>query len=102
MARTIGQILGVQLLGHRRTCHIAPTDPTVHLNPVGRMTAQLVGLRRPLSPSAPSLRSPSGSQAARPGGASTAGGGAGGMMDRIVVAVAIGMGLVFGTGIMVG
>src|SRR5260370_40090421 len=101
MARTIGQILGVQLLGHRRTCHIAPTDPTVHLNPVGRMTAQLVGLRRPLSPSAPSLRSPSGSQAARPGGGSTACGGAGGMMDRSEAAVALGNGLAFSIGVSV-
>ena len=33
MARTISQILAIQLLGHRRTCHTSPTGPMVRLNP---------------------------------------------------------------------
>jgi len=32
MTRTVGQILVVQLLGHRRTCHTAPTGPMVLLS----------------------------------------------------------------------
>ena len=38
MARTIGQILVIQLLGHRRTCRTSPTGPMVRLNPATGMT----------------------------------------------------------------
>jgi hypothetical protein len=37
MARTIGQILVIQLLGHRRTCRTSPTGPMVRLNPATGM-----------------------------------------------------------------
>jgi hypothetical protein len=37
MTRTIGQILAVQLLGHRRTCHTSTTGPMVRLSPVDGM-----------------------------------------------------------------
>jgi len=37
MARTIGQILVIQLLGHRRTCHTSQTGPMVRLSPATGM-----------------------------------------------------------------
>jgi hypothetical protein len=103
MARMIRSILAIQLLGHRRTCPIAPTRPIVGDHPVGlddmtsswglqrRKLGGTKGLRISLSRRRGYRRF----QHCRPKCGRA-------MMDRIVVAVAIGMGLVFGTGIMVG
>lgn len=37
MARTVGQILVIQLLGHRRTCRTSPTGLMVGISPVKGM-----------------------------------------------------------------
>ena len=99
MARTIGQILVIQLLGHRRTCQTSPPDQWFASARRPGRHDQLGADRWPLARPAESLR---GRRQRGPAVPSTVGRGAEAGVDRIMVAVAIGMALVFAFGVLLG